>query len=174
MFNYNIFLIGFMGTGKTTISDCMHTLFAMDVVEMDEIISRREGMSIPDLFELHGEEYFRNAETDLLIELQSRSNVIISCGGGVPMRDVNVREMKKNGRVVLLTAEPQTILDRVKDDHGRPLLENNKTVGFISDLMEKRREKYESAADLIVQTDGKTALEICNEMIEKLLEMDRP
>lgn len=172
LFNYNIFLIGFMGAGKSTISDYMHTLFAMDVIEMDEIISRREGMSIPDIFEMHGEEYFRNAETDLLIEMQSRSNAIISCGGGVPMRENNVREMKKNGRIVLLTAEPTTILDRVKDSHDRPLLENNKTVGFIEDLMEKRREKYEGAADIILKTDGKTELDICNEMIEKLREMD--
>ena len=172
LFSCNIFLIGFMGAGKSTISEYMHTLFAMDVVEMDEVISRREGMSISDIFEVHGEEYFRNAETNLLIEMQSRSNVIISCGGGVPMRENNVREMKKNGRVVLLTAEPETILDRVKDNHDRPLLENNKTVGFIQDLMEKRRAKYEAAADIIVQTDGKTELEICNEMIEKLLAME--
>ena len=173
LFNCNIFLIGFMGVGKTTISGYMNMLFSMDVVEMDEVIARREGMSIPDIFELHGEEYFRNAETELLTGLGNRSNVIVSCGGGVPMRDRNVREMKKNGRVVLLTATPETILARVKDSHDRPLLENNKTVGFIRSLMEKRREKYEAAADIILKTDDRTELEICNEMIEKLLEMEK-
>ena len=126
LFNYNLVLIGFMGAGKTTMSDYFNTMFAMDVIEMDQIIARREGMTIPDIFEVHGEEYFRNCETNLLIEMQARKNVVISCGGGVPMRERNVAEMRKNGRVVLLTARPETILERIKGDHSRPLLENNK------------------------------------------------
>ena len=146
LFNYNIFLIGFMGAGKSTISDYLKNALAMDVVEMDQCIVERQGMSISDIFETYGEEYFRELETNLLIEMQSQSNVVVSCGGGVPMRERNVVEMKKNGRVVLLTAKPETILDRVKDSHDRPLIENNKTVPFIADLMEKRREKYEAAA----------------------------
>ena len=127
LFNYNIVLIGFMGAGKSTISDFLKNVFAMDVVEMDQIIAQRQGMSISDIFETYGEQYFRDLETNLLIEMQSRSNVVISCGGGTPMRECNVVEMKKNGRVVLLTAKPETILDRVKNNHDRPLIENNKT-----------------------------------------------
>ncbi len=173
LFNYNLVLIGFMGAGKTTMSDYFGTMFAMDAVEMDEIIERREGMTIPDIFEVHGEEYFRDCETRLLIELQSRRNAVISCGGGVPMRDRNVAEMKKNGRVILLTAKPETILERVKDDHSRPILENNKSVGFIRSLMEKRREKYEAAADIIVETDGKSVQQIGEEIILQLRVMDR-
>ena len=155
LFNYNIVLIGFMGAGKSTISDYLKTVFAMDIIEMDQIIAERAGMSISDIFETYGEQYFRDCETNLLIEMQSRTNVVISCGGGTPMRECNVVEMKKNGRVVLLTAKPETILDRVKDSHDRPLIENNKTVPFIADLMSKRREKYEAAADIIIETDGK-------------------
>lgn len=172
LFNYNLVLIGFMGAGKTTISDYFNTMFAMDVIEMDQVIARREGMTIPDIFEVHGEEYFRDCETNLLKELQERRNVVISCGGGVPMRERNVAEMKKNGRVILLTAMPETILDRVKDDHNRPLLENNKNVSFIASLMEKRREKYEAAADVIVQTDGKSISDIAEEIIVQLRVMD--
>ena len=163
LFNYNIFLIGFMGAGKSTISDYLKNALAMDVVEE---------MSIPDIFATYGEEYFRELETNLLIEMQSQSNVVVSCGGGVPMRERNVVEMKKNGRVVLLTAKPETILERVKDNHDRPLLENNKTVPFIADLMEKRRAKYEAAADIVIQTDGKSELEICEELIHRLREAD--
>lgn len=144
LFDYNIVLIGFMGAGKTSISEYLKTLFAMDVIEMDQIIAEREGMSIPDIFEIHGEQYFRDLETNLLIEMQSRKNVVISCGGGTPLRECNVVEMKKNGRVVLLTASPETIFDRVKDSHDRPVIENNKNVPFIADLMEKRRAKYEA------------------------------
>lgn len=172
LFNYNIVLIGFMGAGKSTISEFLKTAFAMDVIEMDQIIAEREGMSISDIFEVYGEQYFRDLETNLLIEMQSRTNVVISCGGGTPMRECNVVEMKKNGRVVLLTAKPETILDRVKDNHDRPLIENNKTVPFITDLMEKRRAKYEAAADIIIETDGKSELEICEELVHRLRAMD--
>ena len=172
LFNYNIFLIGFMGAGKSTISDFLRTVFAMEVVEMDQIIAEREGMSIPDIFEVHGEQYFRDLETNLLIEMQSRKNVVISCGGGTPLRECNVVEMKKNGRVVLLTASPETIFDRVKDSHDRPVIENNKNVPFIADLMEKRRAKYEAAADIIINTDGKSLIEVCEELVQQLLAMD--
>ena len=110
-------------------------------------------MTISDIFEVYGEQYFRNLETNLLIEMQSKTNVVISCGGGTPMRECNVVEMKKNGRVVLL-------------------IENNKTVPFIADLMEKRREKYEAAADIIIETDGKDELQICEELILRLRQMD--
>ena len=160
LFNYNIVLIGFMGAGKSTISEFLKNSFAMEVIEMDQIIAEREGMTISDIFEVYGEQYFRNLETNLLIEMQSK------------MRECNVVEMKKNGRVVLLTAKPETILDRVKDSHDRPLIENNKTVPFIADLMEKRREKYEAAADIIIETDGKDELQICEELILRLRQMD--
>ncbi|MFR4780512.1 MAG: shikimate kinase [Lachnospiraceae bacterium] len=172
LFIYNIVLIGFMGAGKSTISEFLKNSFAMEVIEMDQIIAEREGMTISDIFEVYGEQYFRNLETNLLIEMQSKTNVVISCGGGTPMRECNVVEMKKNGRVVLLTAKPETILDRVKDSHDRPLIENNKTVPFIADLMEKRREKYEAAADIIIETDGKDELQICEELILRLRQMD--
>jgi len=172
LFDYNIVLIGFMGAGKSTISDYLSTMFDMDIVEMDQVIAEREEMSIPDIFATYGEEYFRDLETNLLIEMQSRSNVVVSCGGGVPMRERNVAEMKKNGRVVLLTAKPETILERVKDNHDRPLLENNKNVSFIADLLEKRRAKYEAAADIVVETDGKSELEICEELIHRLREAE--
>ena len=83
------------------------------------------------------------------------------------MREVNVKEMKKNGKVILLTAKPETIMERVKDSHDRPLSENNKTVEHISSLMELRREKYEAAADIIIETDHKSTVEICEEIISR-------
>lgn len=172
LFSYNIVLIGFMGAGKSTISEYLSTMFAMDIVEMDQLIAEREEMSISDIFETYGEEYFRNLETNLLIEMQEHKNTIISCGGGAALRERNVTEMKKNGRVVLLTAEPHTILERVKDSDERPILNGNKNVEFIADLMDKRREKYEAAADVVITTDGKNVQQICEELIQKLTEME--
>lgn len=171
-FDYNIVLIGFMGVGKSTISTELSKRYGMEIVEMDQVIARREGMTIPEIFETHGEEYFRQRETELLIEMQEKRNVIISCGGGVAMRARNVEEMKKNGKVVLLTARPETILARVKNNDDRPLLRGHKNVEYIEELMEARREKYEAAADVFVDTDGRTAAEICADLVDKLLEMD--
>ena len=172
LFDYNIVLIGFMGAGKSTVSEYLSTLFAMKYVEMDQVIAKREQMSIPDIFETYGEEYFRNRETELLIELQSERNVVISCGGGAAMRERNVAEMKKNGRVVLLTASPEVIYSRVKDTEDRPVLKGRKNVEGISELMEQRRGKYGAAADIVIRTDRKSVLEICEELIERLTEMD--
>ena len=169
LFDYNFVLTGFMGAGKTTISNALKHIFAIDVIEMDQIIAEREGMSISEIFETYGEQYFRDAETNLLIELQSRKNIVLSCGGGTPLREVNVSEMKKIGKVILLTAKPETIFERVKDCHDRPVLENNKNIPFIAELMEQRRPKYEAAADIIISTDGKNEYEICEEIIAKVL-----
>ena len=168
LFDYNIVLIGFMGAGKTTVSEYLSTMFAMDVVEMDQVIAEREGMSISDIFATYGEEYFRNRETQLLKEMQLRKQAVISCGGGAALREENVIEMKKNGRVVLLTARPRTIYDRVKDSTDRPILNGNNNVEFITELMENRREKYEKAADIVIYTDKKSVLQICEELIAKL------
>lgn len=167
--DFNIVLIGFMGAGKSTVASGLNRLYGMQIVEMDECIAKREGKSIPEIFETNGEEYFRNLETELLIELQKKTNLVISCGGGVPMRERNVAEMKKNGKVVLLTASPEVILERVRNSHDRPLLENHKSVEYIESLLEKRQEKYFAAADLVISTDGKTVEEICKEIKGQIL-----
>jgi len=163
----NIFLIGFMGCGKSTVAECLTNLYGMDTIEMDQVIVEREGMSISDIFAEKGEPYFRDVETKLLVEIQSQENKVVSCGGGAALREQNVLEMKKSGYIVFLTAKPETILERVKDDDERPLLRGNKNVDFIRELLDKRKPKYEAAADIVVKTDGKDVKTICEEIIEK-------
>lgn len=164
----NIVLIGFMGAGKSTVAAELRSRYGMEILEMDAIIAQREGMSIPEIFQTRGEEYFRDAETALLVELQARENTVVSCGGGTAMRERNVEQMKKIGPVFLLTARPETILERVKEDHSRPLLEGRKDGAYIAALMEARRPKYERACDWAVETDGKTAREIAEEIRSRL------
>ena len=168
--NGNIILIGFMGAGKSSVSAYLNEKLGLEVIEMDQEIVEREGMSIADIFAVHGEEYFRNLETNLLIEMQTKNNVVVSCGGGAAMRACNVVEMKKNGKVVLLTARPETIYERVKDSTERPLLNGNMNVEYIAGLMDKRRDKYEAAADIIIYTDNKDLETICEELLEKFIE----
>ena len=142
------------------------------VVGLDPMMSYLPEHITKKTFEEYGETYFRNCETNLLIELQKKNNQIISCGGGVALRDENVAEMKKNGKVVLLTASPEVILERVKDSDDRPLLRGNKNTEFISNMMEQRRPKYEAAADVVVNTDYKTVEEIAEEIVVKLTRGD--
>lgn len=164
----NIFLIGFMGTGKSTVASAISKACAMEIVEMDETIAKREGKSIPDIFAQYGEGYFRDLETAFLIELNNEKNKVVSCGGGAVLRNENVSIMKKNGRIVLLTASPEIILERVKNDNGRPLLQGRKNIEAIKELMEARREKYEEAADIIICTDNKSKEAICEEIMNEL------
>ena len=164
----NVFLIGFMGSGKSTIASYLAENYGMEIIDMDQLIVGREGMAIPDNIAQKGELDFHDVETSLLIEIQGEQNKVVSCGGGVVLREKNIQAMKKSGQVVLLNAKPETILERVKDDDNRPLLRGNKNVQFIRDMMEKRQPKYEAAADLVIHTDGKSADEICKEIISNV------
>lgn len=166
--NGNIFLIGFMGCGKSTVADCFCREYGMEKMEMDEQIEKNEGKTISEIFAQDGEEYFRHLETSLLKQFGTKKNTVVSCGGGTAMRDCNVQEMKKHGKIVLLSAKPETVYERVHCFHDRPLLEGNMNVEYISSLMQKRAPKYEEAADMVISTDNKTALEICSEIIEKI------
>ena len=152
-----IYLTGFMGTGKSMILNCLHEVCGFDKIEMDEQIVQEQGMSIPEIFEKKGEEYFRNLETELVKKISAMDNIVVSCGGGTVMRQCNVDEMKKNGTIVLLTAEPETVYERVKGSHNRPLLEKNMNPEYIKELMAARRPKYEAAADFVIKTDNRAA-----------------
>lgn len=163
----NIYLIGFMGAGKSTIARALCKMYGMTQMEMDMQIELEEGMKISQIFEEKGEEYFRKKETELLEHCTGMKKLVVSCGGGAAMRECNVAEMKKNGKIVMLSATPETVYERVKNSHDRPLLEGNMNVGYIRELLEIRRPKYEKAADIIVKTDGRTAEEIAKEIMDQ-------
>ena len=164
----NIFLIGFMGSGKSTISKMLSEKLGVMCAEMDEMIVQEQRMPITEIFEKFGESHFRDIETDLVRRLQKQDGVIVSCGGGAVLREENRNMMKQSGVIVLLTATPETILERVKYSTDRPILNGNMTVEYISSLMERRRACYEEAADFAVATDDKSSEEICQEILNKI------
>ncbi len=166
--NRHLLLIGFMGTGKTSVSERLHQMLGTGQSDTDRMIEEREGMSISRIFEEKGEAYFRNAETRLLGELTAMKPMVISCGGGMALRPGNAALMKAAGTVVLLTARPQTILERLKDDDTRPLLAGRKDADYIRTLYESRRPAYEAAADIQISTDGRSIEDICQEIAEKI------
>lgn len=164
----NLFLIGFMGSGKSTISKMLAEKLGAVQAEMDEMIVQEQGMPITEIFEKFGETHFRDIETDLVRRLQKQDGVVVSCGGGAVLREENRNMMKQSGAIVLLTAKPETILERVKYSTDRPILNGNMNVEYIAGLMEKRRVCYEDAADFAVATDGKSCEEICEEILERI------
>ena len=166
----NLFLIGFMGAGKSSVSAGLGRMLGREVVEMDERIAAQEGMSIPELFAQKGEPYFRACETALIKSFAQGAPRIVSCGGGVPLREENVAAMRESGTVVLLTASPEVILERVKDSDERPLLQGHKDVPYIAALMEQRRPKYEAAADITVDTSRLNIEEVCRQVLRQVSE----
>lgn len=168
VYRNNIYLIGFMGAGKSTIAKALQRSLGMELVEMDERIVKEQGMPITEIFEKYGEDHFRDIESELVRTIGEEGNTIVSCGGGVVVRPQNTEEMKKSGRIVFLTASPETVYERVKHSKERPILNGHMNVEYIAELMEKRRELYESAADITIATDGKTREQICAEITEKL------
>ena len=164
----NIMLNGFMGAGKTTVSGELSKMTGRKELDMDAYIVDREGMTIKDMFDRFGEEYFRQKETESLIEIMDMDDLIVSCGGGVVVKDENVDHMKNGGVIVLLTATPQTTLDRVKNSTDRPILNGNMNIEFITELMNKRKDRYLSVADIIVETDDKSVFDICTEIMDKI------
>lgn len=166
--NCNIFLIGFMGAGKSTIARTLQRELGFPLVEMDERIVQEQGMSINDIFAQYGEAHFRDIESQLVVDLGKQEPSVVSCGGGVVVRPENTQNMKKSGRIVLLKASPETIFERVRNSTDRPILNGHMNVEYIAELMEKRRALYEEAADITIQTDGKTREQICEEIIGKL------
>ena len=163
----HIALIGFMGVGKSTISRQLQKISGKPEIDTDQWIVEQEGRSISDIFAAEGEEYFRMVETAMIDELGTMEPAIVSCGGGMAIRDINVKKLQALGEVVLLTAEPETIYERVKDSTNRPLLNGNMNVEYISELMEKRRPFYEKAATVKVATDGREISDIAKEILEK-------
>jgi shikimate kinase len=159
-----------MGVGKSTVAHALEKLSGMEIIDMDDELVRRAGKSIPEIFDKDGQGAFRSMETALLRELATKRNCIISCGGGVILREENRRLMKESGMVVELTAEPEIIYERVKDDDNRPVLAGKKNVPAIRVLLEERKGNYELARDVSVPTDGRTALEIAAEILERMKE----
>lgn len=166
--NKSIFLLGYMGTGKTSVGRVLAEMLGLDVVDTDDVIVAKEGISINEIFAKHGEEYFRQVEARVVAELAEGEPVIISCGGGVPLREENRSIIKENGISVLLTASAETIYQRIKNDDQRPLLKDNMTVEHIQDMLNKRKAAYEEASIIVVDTENKSIGDICVEIMEEL------
>jgi shikimate kinase len=167
----NIAIFGFMGVGKSSVGRFVADNLGMEFVDMDDAIVAEAGMDIPSIFKERGEEGFRRLEKEATRAISARDGVVIACGGGAVLDEDNLEALRRNSRMILLTADPKTILERVEaDGETRPLLSDQEKVEPIARLLGERMPKYLKAADKTVDTSGKTQAQVAQEIIEYLKE----
>ncbi len=149
----NTYLVGFMGTGKSTVGKELSAMHHMRFVDMDEVIEYRQKRQIADIFAKEGEAFFRQLEKSLLQELAGGSNAVVSCGGGIVLDPANIALMKQTGLLVCLTARPDVVLDRTRRHTNRPLLNVPDPRAKIAELLANRAPLY-AQAEVTVDTSS--------------------
>lgn len=171
----NIILIGFMGSGKTSIGQELSDRKYYRFLDTDSLIEQSQNRKISEIFSINGEEAFREMETccllDLLKDISNESH-IISVGGGLPLRKVNRDLLKQLGYIIYLRAKSKTLYERLKDDVTRPLLQGECPEKRIEHLLDERDSIYEAVADAVIDVDNKKIEEIIMEII-KIMECER-
>ena len=161
----NIVLIGFMGSGKTTLGLKLSYLLRMPVEDTDKLIERQEGRSITQIFADDGESYFRELETELLRKCgEQKYERILSVGGGTPVNPVNRPLLHQCGTVVYLRVSPEVVYERLKNDTTRPLLQCEDPLTRIRELLEIRDKIYAECADIILDVDNRHSDELAEEL----------
>ena len=171
---HNIVLIGYMGSGKSTVGARLSDRLGIPFEDTDKMIEREQGMSVSEIFEKYGEESFRRMETELLSKLLEKEvGMVLALGGGTPMRQENQEAIKALGTVVYLRTKPETVLKRLKGDTTRPLLAGANAGEKVRAMMETRNPVYEALSDVAVDTDEKKLQRIVDEIEEKMNEITR-
>ena len=161
----NIYLIGFMGTGKSTVAKKLQRFLPFQVVEMDEAIERVEAMSIPEIFAQKTEAYFRKVEKEVISELADEEDLIIALGGGAFEDEETRNILEKTGKVIYLKSSVERLLNRIKDDKNRPLLQCDNPKDKLEELLKMREPNY-LKAEFVIETDNKEINDIVNNIVE--------
>ena len=163
-----VFFIGFMGAGKTSVSQQIAVTCGVASIDADEYLELREDRIVADIFAEDGEEAFRDIETDVLRDLAGRSPRLIGCGGGVvTKRPENAQIMHEHGYVVYLKVTADGAAARIPNTESRPMFKNLETA---RKTIVERMPQYEAAADVAVDTEGRSIREVSDEVVERLLE----
>ncbi|MDH3981562.1 MAG: shikimate kinase [Kiritimatiellaceae bacterium] len=168
----NIVLVGFMGSGKTTVGKLIAEKTGMPLLDMDALIEDRAGKSINEIFADDGEARFREYEREMAQELSAKEGQIMSTGGGIVLNPDNIADFEKTGLVVCLLADAETVLDRVKHDSSRPLLAGDKETKIL-EILESRKHLYESISHSI-DTSGRPSPVPTAEEIIALYQSNNP
>ncbi len=149
----NIFLCGFMGSGKTTVGKALSTDLNMDFIDLDKLIEIENNESINEIFKNKGEGFFRNLETEALKNVCKNDNQVVSLGGGAVLKQENVDIIKANGTLIFLEVEAKTVLKRLKNDTSRPLLNVDNKEAVIEKMLQERTPIYKNNADFTVNAN---------------------
>lgn len=165
----NIFFIGYRGTGKSTVAAILGQRLGRRVISTDEEIVKETKQSIPQLIEQFGWDHFRGLETQMCQKLTGQDNLVIDTGGGLILKEENVRMLKENGKIFWLTAEVPTIASRISGDTQRPSLSGTKSfVEEIEEILEIRKPHYQAAADHIIPTDQVSPEQIAETVLSRI------
>ena len=164
----NLYIIGFMGSGKSSLSLELDTINSRKLISTDELIENRIGMSVSDIFDRYGEAFFRTQEHMLLCDISNNDGQIVDCGGGLPLNALNRELIKASGRCIYLKVSPETVISRLEKDESRPLLRNKKSIKEISLMLNERVKIYESIADISIDSNKLSTKEIAENLIPYL------
>lgn len=164
----NVILCGFMGCGKSTIGKAISKKIKYEFIDSDEFIEKQEKMTIPEIFEKFGEDYFRNKETDAISKISKLDHCVVSLGGGAVLNKKNANIIKKSGKLYFLNVSAQEVYNRLKDDDTRPLLQTDDKLSAISSLLSKRLPIYTEVSDVKINVDSKKIDEIIKEILNFL------
>lgn len=163
----NIVLTGFMGTGKSTVGKKLSEKLNWGFIDTDELIEKKAGMKIKDIFSRFGEDYFRELETNTIIEVSNLDRYIIAVGGGAVLKDINMKYLEKNGVIINLKAKPETIYKRTVNTDERPLLNKPNPMEEIKKLL-AYREPYYKRCSFVIETDELSIDEVADKIIKEL------
>jgi shikimate kinase len=168
----SIVLIGMMGAGKSSVGRCLHRRTGLALHDTDEIVAAKFGMSIPEIFDEHGEKKFREAETEVLRRVRTEEQTIIITGGGIVLRNENVEILKRLGVIVWLDGDEETLFRRASRKRNRPLLQTKNPRKTFSQILGARRPLYANIADIRVGTSVLTDEEVAVAILAKLRRMN--
>jgi shikimate kinase len=166
----NIFLVGLMGAGKTSVGKLLARRLGKTFIDADHEIERITGVRIPLIFEIEGESGFRARESKILAELITRSHIVLATGGGAVLLEQNRRLLSERGTVVYLRATPQDLWHRTRHDRNRPLLHTANPLAKLNDLFVERDPLYREVAHLIVDTGNQSLSSLAHRLEQKLSE----
>lgn len=166
--NGNVYLVGLMGAGKTTIGRSLAKRLDLAFVDSDREIEARTGVSIPTVFEIEGEEGFRKRESQVIADLAQQRGLVVATGGGVVLRPENRANLSASGFVVYLNVPPHTLWERTRHDRNRPLLQVDDPLRRLKELYAQRDPFYREVADLVVDGSRINAQGVLQLLIEEV------